>query len=78
MWGTEYHIYNNVEKARDAYELWNMLEVSYQGTNSMKETRTNIFTRNYELFKMKKDESISQMFTRFTTIINSLGAWKSF
>ena len=40
----------------------------------MKETRINIFTRNYELFKIEKDESISYMFTRFTTIINSLGA----
>ncbi|PON79915.1 hypothetical protein TorRG33x02_234570, partial [Trema orientale] len=51
-----------------------MLEVSYEGTSSMKETRINIFTRNYELFKIEKDESISQMFTKFTTIINSLGA----
>ncbi|PON35969.1 hypothetical protein PanWU01x14_332170 [Parasponia andersonii] len=47
--------------------------MSYQRTNSMKEIRINIFTRNYELFKMEKDESVSQMFTRFTSIINSLG-----
>ncbi|PON55777.1 Zinc finger, CCHC-type, partial [Parasponia andersonii] len=74
MCGLDRNVYNNIEKAKDTHELWNMLEVSYQGTNSMKETRINIFTRNYELFKMDKDESISQMLTRFTSIINSLSA----
>ena len=68
------NIYNNIEKSRDTHELWNTFEVSYQGTSSIKETRINMFTRNYELFKMEKDESFSQMFTRFTTIINSIGA----
>ena len=31
-----------------------------------------MFVHNYELFKMKPEESITQIFTHFTDIINSL------
>ena len=30
----------------------------------------------YELFKMKVNESISEIFTRFTDIINGLKSWR--
>ena len=50
--------------------MWKMLEVTYQDTSSMKE----ILVQQYELFKMHSDETIAQMFTRFTIITNDLNA----
>ena len=38
----------------------------------MKDTKISIFLRKYEHFKMKLDESIKAMFTRFTEITNNL------
>ncbi|GAV60008.1 UBN2 domain-containing protein, partial [Cephalotus follicularis] len=49
-----------------------LLEVSYEGTNQVKESKISMLVHEYELFLMHDNESISDMFTRFTTIINSL------
>ncbi|GAV58415.1 LOW QUALITY PROTEIN: UBN2 domain-containing protein, partial [Cephalotus follicularis] len=49
-----------------------LLEVTYEGTNQVKESKTSMLVHEYELFLMHDNESISDMFTRFTTIINSL------
>ena len=48
---------------------WRMYEVTHQGTNSRKETKTDIHVHQYELYKMNSIESIAQMFAIFTYII---------
>jgi hypothetical protein len=48
--------------------------VTYEGTNQVKESKISRLVHEYELFCMKSEESISDMFTRFTNIINSLKA----
>jgi hypothetical protein len=50
------------------------LEVTYEGTNQVKESKISRLVHEYELFCMKSEECISEMFTRFTNIINSLKA----
>jgi hypothetical protein len=54
--------------------MWDKLEVTYEGTNQVKESKISRLVHAYELFCMKSEESISEMFTRFTNIINSLKA----
>ncbi|GAV90909.1 UBN2 domain-containing protein, partial [Cephalotus follicularis] len=49
-----------------------LLEVTYEGTNQVKESKISILVHEYELFVMHDNECISDMFSRFTTIINSL------
>ncbi|GAV57393.1 UBN2 domain-containing protein, partial [Cephalotus follicularis] len=46
--------------------------VIYEGTNQVKESKISMLVHEYELFIMHNDECISDMFTRFTTIVNSL------
>ncbi|GAV60392.1 LOW QUALITY PROTEIN: UBN2 domain-containing protein, partial [Cephalotus follicularis] len=46
--------------------------VTYEGTNQVKESKISMLVHEYELFLMHDNESISDMFTRFTTIINYL------
>ncbi|GAV71217.1 UBN2 domain-containing protein, partial [Cephalotus follicularis] len=53
-------------------EMWNLLAVTYEGTNQVKESKISMLVHQYELFMKHNDESISDMFTHFTTIINSL------
>ena len=48
------------------------LEVIHEGTNKVKEAKISSLVRKYELFKMNKDEPITEMFTRFTNITNDL------
>ena len=55
-----------------AKEIWDKLKVSYEGTSQVKDSKLSMLVHEYELFLMKKDESVSEMSTRFTNIINCL------
>ncbi|GAV65417.1 LOW QUALITY PROTEIN: UBN2 domain-containing protein, partial [Cephalotus follicularis] len=59
-------------KAKHVLFMWNLLEVTYEGTNQVKQSKISMLVHQYELFMMHDDESISDMFNRFTTINNSL------
>ena len=37
--GLDRNIYNSVDQASSAHEMWRMLEVTHQGTSSIKETK---------------------------------------
>nr|XP_016453656.1 PREDICTED: uncharacterized protein LOC107777995 [Nicotiana tabacum] len=50
----------------------NKLEVTYEGTNKVKETHINMLVHDYELFQMKEGESIEEMFARFSKMISDL------
>ena len=42
--------------------MWDKLELIYEGTLEVKETKANLLITEHEMFKMKTDESISDMF----------------
>ena len=64
--------FNRISTCKTAKEIWDKLIVTHEGTEQVKESRVSLLVHNYELFKMKPDETIPQMFTRFTDIINGL------
>ncbi|XP_038989467.1 uncharacterized protein LOC120113034, partial [Phoenix dactylifera] len=64
--------FNRVSTCSSAKKIWDRLEVTHEGTNQVKESKVNILVHKYELFKMKPNETITCMFTRFTDIINGL------
>ena len=64
--------FNRISSCDTAKQIWDKLEVTYEGTNQVKESRINMLVHDYEMFKMDVDESIPSMFTRFTNITNSL------
>ena len=57
-----------------AKEMWAKLELIYEGTTEVKETKANLLITEYEMFKMKIVESISYMFARLMQLINHLKA----
>ena len=63
-----------VSNCKTAKEMWDTLQEMHEGTTDVKRARTNTLMHEYELFSMKKDESISDMQTRFTHVINNLNA----
>ncbi|KAH9686494.1 hypothetical protein KPL70_014367 [Citrus sinensis] len=63
-----------VSSCESAQEIWNKLEVVYEGTNQVKESKISRYTRQYELFQMEQNENVYSMYTRFTDIVNTLGA----
>ncbi|XP_057990587.1 uncharacterized protein LOC131172968 [Hevea brasiliensis] len=55
-----------------AKEIWNALVVVHEGTNQVKENKMDSLIYQYELFKIKLDETISQMYDRFVEIIQRI------
>nr|XP_009597682.1 uncharacterized protein LOC104093616 [Nicotiana tomentosiformis] len=64
--------FEKISSCDTAKEMWDKLKVIYEGTGKVKETRINLLIRDYELFQMKDDESIEDMFGRFSKIIGDL------
>ncbi|XP_070027777.1 uncharacterized protein [Nicotiana sylvestris] len=67
--------YEKISSCDTTKEIWDKLEVTYEGTNKVKETHINILVHNYKLFSMKEGESIEEMFARFSKIISDLKAF---
>ncbi|KAH9792467.1 hypothetical protein KPL71_004134 [Citrus sinensis] len=66
--------FHRVSSCESAQEIWNKLEVVYEGTNQVKESKISRYTRQYELFQMEENENVYSMYTRFTDIVKTLGA----
>ncbi|GAV84332.1 UBN2 domain-containing protein, partial [Cephalotus follicularis] len=64
--------FNRISSCDSAKEMWDLLEITYEGTNQVKESKISMLVHEYELFVMHDNECISDMFSRFTIIINSL------
>ncbi|XP_009804864.1 uncharacterized protein [Nicotiana sylvestris] len=67
--------YEKISSCDIAKEMWDKLEVTYEGTSKVKETYINMLVHDYELFSMKEGESIEDMFSRFSKIISDLKAF---
>nr|XP_016451347.1 PREDICTED: uncharacterized protein LOC107776052 [Nicotiana tabacum] len=67
--------YEKISSFDEVKEMWDKLEVTYEGTSKVKETHINMLVHDYELFQMKEGESIEEMFARFSKIISDLKAF---
>ncbi|KAH9657681.1 hypothetical protein KPL70_023179 [Citrus sinensis] len=66
--------FHRVSSCESANEIWHKLEVAYEGTNQVKESKISRYTRQYELFQMEQNANVYSMYTRFNDIVNTLGA----
>ncbi|GAV69309.1 UBN2 domain-containing protein, partial [Cephalotus follicularis] len=64
--------FNRVSSCISIKEMWNRLEVTYEGTNQVKEAKISMLVHGYEMFTMQENEDIKTMFTRFFNITNAL------
>lgn len=64
--------YQRISSCTSAKEIWDSLSIAHEGTNQVKQSRIELLLRKYELFSMDSNESIHDMFTRFTLITNEL------
>ncbi|XP_057982318.1 uncharacterized protein LOC131167533 [Malania oleifera] len=58
-----------------AKEIWEKLQVTYEGTTQVKKSKIYMLVQEYEMFKMEESETITALFTHFTHITNGLKAF---
>ncbi|XP_057971446.1 uncharacterized protein LOC131160121 [Malania oleifera] len=61
-------------RCNTAKEMWEKLQVTYEGTSQVKKSKIYMLVKEYEMFKMKESDSITFMFTQFTHIKNGFKA----
>ncbi|VFQ79754.1 unnamed protein product [Cuscuta campestris] len=64
--------YRKISRCETAKQMWEKLKVTYEGTAQVREAKIDHLTHEYELFSMKENEKIEEMFERFSNIINPL------
>ncbi|XP_033511612.1 uncharacterized protein [Nicotiana tomentosiformis] len=64
--------YNHVSTCESAKKIWEVLQTAHEGTTLVNQSKIDMLTTEYELFKFKVDESIQEMHSHFTSIINDL------
>ena len=64
--------FNRVSICNSAYEIWRTLQVTHEGTNKVKQIKISMLTNQFQLFQMKPNESISDMYSRFQDIVHAL------
>ncbi|VFQ69601.1 unnamed protein product [Cuscuta campestris] len=68
--------YRKISCCSTAKDMWDKLEITYEGTNQVREAKIDFLTHEYELFRMKENEKIDEMFERLSKIVNDLHALK--
>ncbi|XP_075087753.1 uncharacterized protein LOC142169746 [Nicotiana tabacum] len=50
--------YNRISACQSAKEIWEALHMAHEGTTQVNQSKSDMLTTQYELFRMKDDESI--------------------
>lgn len=61
---------------KSAQGMWDALQTLYEGTEDVKDSKINMLTQEFEIFRMESGESMESMKTRFLHLIkkpNNLG-----
>ena len=59
--------YTRISECESAKDIWDARQMAHEGTNQVKQSRTELLMRKYELFEMGDRETVMDMYTRFTT-----------
>jgi len=66
--------FNRISSCKNIRDILHALDITREGTNQVKECKIDMHVHQYELFKMLPNESITNTFTKMTTITNILDA----
>ena len=55
-----------------AKEMWEKLQITYEGTDKVKDAKIDLLIEQIESFKMLKEESINDMSNRYLNLVNEL------
>ncbi|MQM20279.1 hypothetical protein Taro_053296, partial [Colocasia esculenta] len=66
--------FSRISACKSTKEIWDKLQVTYEGTDKVNQTRIDILVLQYEQFKMLPNENITQMYNRFLSIVVGLSS----
>ena len=64
--------YNRVSICTSGYQIWQTLKTTHEGINKVKQAKIALLKSQFQNFKMKPNETINEMYSRFQTIHHAL------
>ena len=66
------HEHNRVMGCKNGKKIWDLLQITHESTNEVKRSKIDLLMSKYERFEMIPKETIQEMLTHFTNIVNEL------
>ncbi|CAL9078763.1 unnamed protein product [Musa textilis] len=64
--------FNCISTCKTTFNIWRTLKITYEGTSRVKNSKINLLMYDFEFFQMAPSETIGNMYTHFTDVVNSL------
>ena len=62
----EFHMISHITVTREA---WEILEITYEGTKKVKDTKLQMLTTRFEELKMSEDESFDSFYSKLNEVV---------
>ena len=62
--------FKKISSAKIAKEAWTILQITYEGTKAIKDSKFQRLTTSFEEIKMEEDESFDEFYTKLKNIVN--------
>ena len=63
--------FKKISSIETTKEAWTILQTTYEGTKTIKDSKLQRLTTSFEEIKMKEDESFNEFYAKFKDIVNS-------
>ena len=63
--------FKKISSTETTKEAWTILQITYEGTKSIKDSKLQRLTTSFEEIKMEKDESFDEFYAKLKDIVNS-------
>jgi len=64
--------FSRISNCETAKEAWDILETTYEGTNSVKSARLQMLVSDFERIRMLEDETFNEFYDKISDIRNSM------
>ena len=61
-----------ISSTETAKEAWTILQITYEGTKAVKDSKLQRLTTSFEEIEMEEDESFNEFYTKLKDIVNSV------
>ena len=63
--------FKKISSTETAKEAWTILQITYEGTKAVKDSKFQRLTTNFEEIKIEEDESFDEFYAKLKNIVNS-------
>ena len=64
-------VFKKISSTETIKEVWTIIQITYEGTKAVKDSKFQRLTTSFEEIKMEEDESFDEFYAKLKNIVNS-------